>query len=323
MRDARVADWLRRLQARQDDWQTKLHRFAIADLPSVGTLEAPILSPLTVLAGPNGVGKTTLLRAIWSSLSPEDAAPIISSAGILTAGTALVDLSVGGAAETAAVNFTPDEIQPLTRTTVPVCHVDSAAQTPMHQKSFRAFKSAEEIVNGAGASALDDRALAEVSYILHRAYRTVTLYEVEVDGVAPFFEVKYGDDQYDSRTMGAGEMSALYIWWAIQRADSNSILLIEEPEAFLSFGCQISLANFLVSKIVDKNLVVLISSHSSAFISLLPKSSIIFLTRGQTGVEVLPDRPPPVLLKSLGIDIPILGIVFVEDDIARVLPKLY
>lgn len=321
MRDVRAADALRRLHTRRADWRTKLNRIALSDVPTIGTVEIPIQSPLTVLAGPNGVGKTTLLRAIWAALEPDVAAERVLATKRLTAGTALVDLLLGEAPESAEVRFAADAVDVTSRSNANVHHIDSAAHTPNYQTAFCAFDSAEEIVNGAGPRELDAKALAEVSYITRRAYRSVTLYEVEMDGAFPFFEVSYGNDTYDSRTMGAGEMAALYIWWAVRRADPDSVLLIEEPEAFLSFGCQQSLANFIIAALVENRLVAIITSHSAAFISPLPKESLVFLSRGQAGVAISQDAPP-VLLKTMGITPPVAAYVFVEDSMGRLFLRL-
>lgn len=121
--------------------------------------------------------------------------------------------------------------------------------------------------------------------------------------------------------MGAGELAALYIWWAVRRAEPDSILLIEEPEAFLSFGCQQSLASFIVATLVENRLAAVITSHSAAFISPLPKESLVFLARGQAGVAISQDAPP-VLLKTMGISPPVAAYVFVEDSMARLFLRL-
>lgn len=321
MRDVRAADALRRLHFRRADWTTKLQRIAISAVPTIGTIEFQVQSPLTVLAGPNGVGKTTLLRAIWAALAPSVAAETVTSTKRLTAGAALVDLTLAEVPHSAEVLFAEEGVDVRSESRATVHHVDSAAHAPNYQKAFCGFASAEEIVNGAGMRELDAKALAEVCYVTKRSYRSVTLYEVEMDGVFPFFEVTYGNDTYDSRTMGAGEMSALYIWWAVRRAEADSILLIEEPEAFLSFGCQQSLSNFIVGAVVESRLVVIITSHSAAFISPLPKESLIFLSRGHLGITVSPDAPP-VLLKSMGIEPPVVAYAFVEDAMGRLFLRL-
>jgi predicted ATPase len=80
------------------------------------------------------------------------------------------------------------------------------------------------------------------------------VYEVEVgEGrVAPFFEVALGNDRYDSRTMGAGELAILFLWWSIDRASEDTLILIEEPETYLSPGSQQSFCAYLIASAVEK-----------------------------------------------------------------------
>jgi hypothetical protein len=256
---------------------------------------------------------------MWAALDPENAAPAIIADKKLSGGSVLVELTVDGEQRTAEAKFSADGPEPVSSPAVIVHHIDSAASTPMHQKAFGDFGSVDEIVNGAGPRELDASLLAEVSYIVHRQYRAVTVYEVELDTQVPFFEVSYGDDRYDSRTMGAGELAALYIWWAVVRAEPDSILLIEEPEAFLSSGSQKSLANFIIAQVVEKGLVCVISSHSAVFISPMPKECLTFFARTQAGVRSIEDQPPPVLLKEMGIEPAINVLIFVEDSLGRLL----
>ena len=63
VRAARVVDHRRHLRDKRDRWKFRLERFAFEGIPSLGREELSFSSPLTVICGPNGVGKTTLLRA--------------------------------------------------------------------------------------------------------------------------------------------------------------------------------------------------------------------------------------------------------------------
>lgn len=315
MRQARIRDVYRRLRTQAGEWTVSLQGFSVNDVPSLGTVEIPFNSPVTVLSGPNGVGKTTLLRSLWAALDTEGAASALEEDDKLTAGQANVQLSNGGVELGGTVQFNGGELLALTPPLgVEVMHVDSAASTPSHQNIFRKLGGAEEITNGEGARELNAQELAELNYVLQRDYRSVTLTEVElVDETVPFFEVAFGDDRYDSRTMGSGEIAAFYIWWNFSRSAENTIILLEEPEAFVSSSCQQSIANFVVATTVQKRLCVVISSHSAPLITSMPKESLRFLARGPGGLQVVNDRPPPVLLKTMGIDPPLLGVVLVED----------
>lgn len=314
MRQARAGDWSRRLRERKADWSTSIARLSLAGVPSLGTIEVPFFSPVTVLAGANGAGKTTLLRAIWAALDAERASAVIIPEKKLTSGTANLGLSINGTAAEAEVQFSIDKVEWTKPVEVSVIHIDGSIASSWDQSYFCSFENAADITNGLGSLTLDPSMLAEVNYILHRDYNSIIVYEVDGDSnTIPFFEVSYGNDRYDSRTMGSGEISALYIWWALNRASNSSIILIEEPEAFLSAASQRTLSNHLVALAMKKQLCVVISSHSPYLISSLPRDCVHFLSRGQNGLHLVSDQPPPVLLANLGIEPAITSIVFVED----------
>jgi len=70
MRHANVGDYRRRLRERVAAWQLQLKKFSFTDVPGLGDGEIAFASPLTLIVGPNSVGKTTLLRAIWAAADP-------------------------------------------------------------------------------------------------------------------------------------------------------------------------------------------------------------------------------------------------------------
>ncbi len=321
MRKARSEDWQRRLRAGLQNWPTRLSRLSFSDVPSLGTADIPFLSPLTVISGPNGVGKSTLLRALWGALAPGAAAKTLVANRKLTAGTATVDLHVGGTATTVEVEFFAGGVREVHGATMAVTHIDSAAEVSRHQTEFCRFSSAEEIINGVGSRELNKKSLSDINFILNREYRSVSLYEVEVGDISPYFEVSYGNDRYDTRTMGSGEAAAFYLWWILDRAEKDSILLIEEPETFLSFSCQGSLAQYLISILVEKRITAIITSHSSPLVTAVPKESLRFLSRGQAGLEIFSENPPPIYLRSIGIDPPQISTIFVEDEMGRAFCK--
>ena len=235
----------------------------------------------------------------------------------LVSGAASADLRIDGELQTCKVEFRGGDIRAVEELDIPATHVDSAAELNRHQRAFAAFDSAEDIINGVGVRELDAAALAELNFIVHREYRSASLYEVELNGTAPYFEVAYGNDRYYSRTMGSGEAVAFHLWWTLNRVEERSVLLIEEPQAFLSFACQGSMAKHIISVIVRKKLCVIITSHSAPLITAMPRECLRFLVRGQNGMQVIADQPPPILLKSIGINPPLAAILLVEDEAAR------
>jgi len=57
--------------------------------------------------------------------------------------------------------------------------------------------------------------------------------------------------------MGAGEFAAFFLWWNLARAARFSVLLIEEPETFLSPGSQAAFSDRLLSIMYSKKFVQL------------------------------------------------------------------
>ena len=317
MRLARLTDYKRRVQTRSQEWPLKLQRFAFLDVPSLGTAEVALTSPFTILSGPNGVGKTTALRAIWAAADPLMARPSPGARLKLTTGSATLDYSWNGDEKTSTVNFIAGGTIGGAAIPTNVVHLDASTHPLRYQRSFCDFDTLEDIINGVGGSTLNDRSLAELNYICKRDYRTVEVYEIEDGGeIVPFFEVRVGANRYDSRTMGAGEVTALHTWWTVNRANEHTLLLIEEPETFLSPASQQGMAHFLLANTVDKKLVTIITSHSAKIVDSVADEHRIFLYREGSGARFGGTPLSPSLMATIGIEPVVNTVLLVEDEVA-------
>ena len=263
MKDARFSDHQRRLTTKSLAWTLRLERFAFNEIPTLGSGEFFFQSPITVLCGPNGVGKTTLLRAIWAALNSGLLDQSVSSK-VLTSGNATISLIEKGKSISSEIDFAK-AVRFASSNPFEAGHfVDSAMSSKSYQDEFGAFNSVEDIVNGSSGVELSQKAVQEINFILNRDYRVIRLYEVEMGNLVPFFEVAHGDDRYDSRTMGSGEIAALHLWWKISTLVSGELVLLEEPEAFLSHACQVNFAKHLIAKAVEERFAVVarLRTHS-------------------------------------------------------------
>ncbi|MEY9352388.1 ABC-type cobalamin/Fe3+-siderophores transport system ATPase subunit [Bradyrhizobium japonicum] len=314
MRHARAQDFYRRIRDKPNHWPVRVDRVSFKGVPSLGEGDIPITSVLTVLCGPNGVGKTSLLRAIWAALDPIAAARKAITARKLSAGTASVDLQVRNEPLSCEVTFVEGTIVGGIEHGIEIVHLDSSTEVLQQQDTFCSYDSAEDVINGEGGRALEDKELATLNFLTKRDYRAVQVYELELaESVLPFFEITYGADHYDSRTMGAGELAAFYLWWSLARAAEGSVVLIEEPECYLSPSSQDAFRDYVASMAFMRKLCVIMTSHSAQIIAPLGKESTRFFRRDAKGIKLVADRPPPILLETLGIKPPVDTVVFVED----------
>ena len=326
MRLARARDFRRRLQDRAAEWPVRLTRISFNGIPSLGEGDFPVSSPLTVFCGPNGVGKTTILRAIWAALSPaadSEARDAVKSLK-LSAGTATVDILRRDERSQVTATFANGVSTVDVNSNLEVVHIDASRDTIRLQDYYGRFANPEDIINGSGARPLTERELESINYLTKREYHEIRLYEVEVtDDTAPFFEVTLGPSRYDSRTMGSGEFAAFFLWWNLERAVKNSILLIEEPETFLSPGSQSAFSDHLLSVMFSKKICAVVTSHTGELIGPLPEVSIRFLRRDENVVRLVTDTPSPVLLETIGIHTRVDILAFVEDQAALSFCKLW
>ncbi|MCK1754134.1 hypothetical protein IVA78_02610 [Bradyrhizobium sp. 137] len=72
-----------------------------------------------------------------------------------------------------------------------------------------------------------------------------------------------------------------------------------------------------------RRLCVIMTSHSAQIIAPLSKESTRFFRRDAKGIKLVADRPPPILLETLGIRPPVDTIVFVEDAAGSAFCRLW
>lgn len=170
MRLARLADYKRRVRERAHEWPLQLRRFAIENVPSLGTTEVALNSPFLILSGPNGVGKTTVLRAMWAAAAPDIAQPTPGAALKLTSGAASLDYSWEGASARSEVAFVGGKAAGGTALPTKVIHLDASVEPLRFQKLFCEFDTVDDLLNGVGGINIDDKEIRLINYICKRDY---------------------------------------------------------------------------------------------------------------------------------------------------------
>lgn len=316
MRAAEAQDWVRRLIRGSGRYPTKLDRLSVADVPEVGDVELSLHQPLTTFCGPNGVGKSILLKSIDAALNV-DSAVFSQNSGIPNGVLEVSGMHDG----TGFLVQRSQQRHNITGSIPQTTFMDSGNFTAKLSDVWSDIKDVAEILNEVEPLTLEDEDLDDVRYLACRNYRYVRVYEVDVGFAAPYFEVGYGAAQYDSRSMGLGELNALASWWNLRRSNPGSVLLIEEPEAFLSALSQEHLSHVVAKYLIKRRLTAVISTHSGAFMRITSNSGLVFLTRDAAGNVRANARPHSSMLRSVGIQHRLTAIVYVEDLAAKCLAK--
>ena len=139
-----------------------------------------------------------------------------------------------------------------------------------------------------------------------------------------FYVIREGAKLYSEKRFSSGELALLRLVEKMQAVTDNSVILLDEAEMALHPRVQKKLLEYLRTKATEKNLLVIISTHSTSLINTTPKENIILVEAVSPGMlrTTTPCYPAKAIgyvdyVESAGFDY----IFFVEDDMARSLLK--
>lgn len=137
------------------------------------------------------------------------------------------------------------------------------------------------------------------------------------------YVIKDGNTYYSEKNFSLGEILILNTLLLIDDVRPGSMLLIDELEIALHPRVQTLLLKYLEKKAVEKNLIIILSTHSSSLIKSA-KSLIYLENKNNDGViKVYYNCYPAIVLKDIAIeeDIQPDYVFIVEDDMAEMLIK--
>ncbi len=317
MKRATADDHLRRVVNRKSPRFIK--SLILENIAGLSPEEIDISPGLCVICGPNGAGKTTLLRAMYASLNPVWLKDQPAVQKKIAKGKCTVCLVTDGAEEICEADFSAE--QPANGEVENVSYREPSSEAPTLQRFLSETEDLSEILKTIEPRKFNSEELADISYVVGKEYTEVEIYEIEEwgDGTVPYFRVRAAGHQYSAESMGLGEFSAFVIYWWLSELAPKSILLLEEPESFISPRSQTALFDLIVKFSDKKALAVILSTHSPNIVLRTPFSNIrILVSNGDVCRAVVPDGTD-IALASLGMLPNSLGIVFVEDRAASYL----
>jgi predicted ATPase len=137
------------------------------------------------------------------------------------------------------------------------------------------------------------------------------------------YVIKKGNNYYSEKNFSLGEILVLNTLILIQDVADGSLLLIDELEMALHPRVQVRLLRFLSEKADEKNLTIILSTHSSSLIKSAQKLIYLDNTNGSGNISVNMNCYPAVILKDIAIeeDIQPDYVFIVEDEMAEMLLK--
>lgn len=265
------------------------------------------------ICGHNGSGKTTLLRYIQACLHKETGDKL--SAELQQVGVGSVVLEVEDKGTTHRVEFSIPGLIRSGPTFENVFYLEPSADAPAIVRKLRNTVDLAEIVETA-----EPREFATdlYSYAVGKKYDRVTAYELEIgDSTIPYFVVEAYGSTYCSEAMGLGEFSMFYLMWWLDFVPRHSLVLIEEPEAFISPRSQAAVANVLAKFTDEKRLFTVMTTHSPLVLGQIPLPCLRVLVRDGGTCNLLTATDEAEHLAVLGIHKPPMRTAFVEDIAAH------
>jgi hypothetical protein len=133
--------------------------------------------------------------------------------------------------------------------------------------------------------------LRNANYVVGKQYTSVNTVEIEdpsrEDEVLPVIVVSDGGAAYDFRTMGLGEFAALGGLWRLRQVKAGTVILLEEPETYLSARASIALLDVLAARIDATRLYAVVTTHSPGVMSHSPLEQLVLLAPGPDGAIAL------------------------------------
>lgn len=244
-----------------------IRHISSAELPPLRSLDLDTPAGLIVVCGLNGVGKTTLLRLVEATMAGVESMAGRCREELLVPGSFELLLEVDGQEERLVLangEGRPEQVRLLDPFSL--C---ARALEVSRQPNF------EDLFQGVESSPASPSEHDDANYVVGAIYESLEYYELEDPGgdgesSLVFPEVGRGGRRYRFHQMGTGELAALLLLWHLRHAPAGTVLLIEEPESFLSAQGSRALMNVVASQTSARRIYAVITTHSSSVVGAVP-----------------------------------------------------
>ena len=309
-RKAKVKDYWEIVKTRKRFPQT-IKEIYIPESDTTSEIKIEVNSALISLCGKNGAGKTSILEYIYHTLTndcEENPKKIKDSYIKIHNKTNNSDMHFGntGTHHSKVVYLDPS---------------DEALN--IRRKIINDYTFREDYDNEENESDILQEAIGYIRKILFKDIKKITVIEVEGkledSEILPYLKIHKSNITYDNINMGQGEHKVIYLIWRLLTAENNSIILLEEPEAFLCSKSQEYLMDFLAYIIQKKKIHIILTTHSDVILKNQNITSCSIVKRATNDKILLTkENKKAKYLHALGLTPPKKGIFLVEDRFAKI-----
>ena len=268
---------------------------------------------ITAICGLNGAGKSTIIAAVKDllglNLSESDLHKLKSATvnGQFECDNKKISCSNCNGKRLYDTGYDLDSIK----------YVDCDENIQIQEFNIRQA-NIEELLEQNEEYELSPEQISDICYLTGKRYQSCKIWEfedIEGIGIVPFFNVTIDEIEYDSRSMGRGEHFLFYLYWYINKCNSGTIVIIEEPETYISICSQIHFANYLGKQIAEKGIQAIVTTHSPYLLEHVKNNIRIVSRMGNMAMITKPDDDM-MAEDILGITQSYTGTLFVEDRVA-------
>jgi len=289
------------------NYNCQLRRVSITNVDGISdSFCLELNNGISVICGRNGVGKSTILKSIYSCIKKDN---------IVRTRLNIEGINLSIFRDDSEVDNIEDVV---------INYLEPSVECNKVITFLHASENIDDFIEGLEPNGVLGKTenINIIGNIIGRVYSKIEVYEVEGaladDYTFPFIKVSLPNGaEYTCLDMGAGEYLCMYIFWFINWIESNSILLIDEIENCISVYSQECLMDYLAHTSSRKGIWILLSSHSESILSKIGigNTRLIYNTR-QMEISVASHRHERKYFTELGIKSRKKGIFIVEDKFA-------
>ncbi|MEH6550635.1 MAG: AAA family ATPase [Pseudomonadales bacterium] len=311
-----------RMAKRQDFWRHTdsrkgfplwIEQVLVKGVEGFDDLDIRLHSGVSVLCGRSGTGKSTLLKIIYRLLSGDESFSRTLFERLDISGAEVLIKSSDGN----VVSYTDGTANNFEK----VNYFDPAALSVLVVQRIFSDSNVRDWIEGVDANQVLNDRLSDVRRVTGKKYSRVDVFEVsgvlEHDEVLPYISVCYRGNTYTNESMGLGEHKMLIMLWKLFTLERKSVLLVEEPEAFLCPRSQVEFMDVVAQVSCNSHSLLLMSSHSEHIVSKVSLDSNVIMQESYSkGFSLVGASHHYKYLSSLGLSLPKTGCLLVEDGFA-------